>query len=86
MAVYVDSAFLRYRRMFMCHMLADTLDELHAMADTIGVARRHFQADASTPHYDICKSKRAMAVHRGAIEIDRAKLQQVIRQWRGRAG
>ena len=43
--------------MKMCHMLADTLDELHAMADRIGVARRHFQTDSSAPHYDICKSK-----------------------------
>lgn len=78
--VYVDSAFLPYRRMLMCHMLADSVEELHAMADKIGVARRHFQADASTPHYDICKSKRARAVQHGAVEVDRRKLVELLRR------
>lgn len=82
MSVYVDSAFLPYRRMKMCHMLADSLDELHAMADRIGVARRHFQLDSSAPHYDICKSKRALAVKFGAIEIDRRKLAGMLHRHR----
>lgn len=68
MPVYVDNAQHRYRRMIMCHMLADSLEELHAMADRIGVARRHFQ-NHGTPHYDICKSKRVLAVRYGAIEL-----------------
>lgn len=57
----------------MCHLIADTPDELHAMADRIGVARRWFQAPpkASFWHYDIAKSKRALAVTAGAIECDR---------------
>ena len=49
----------------MCHMIADTEDELHAMADRIGVARRWYQGD----HYDIALSKRAAAVAAGAVEI-----------------
>ena len=80
MSIYVDSAFLPYRRMKMCHMLADTLDELHEMADKIGVARRHFQADASASHYDICKSKRARAVKYGAIEINRHEVGELLRR------
>ena len=79
MSVYVDAAVHRYGRMVMCHMLADTPAELHAMADRIGVARRWYQARASTPHYDVCKSKRAIAVAVGAIEIDRARLGEVLR-------
>lgn len=79
MSVYVDSPTHRLGRMLMCHMVADSSDELHAMADKIGVARRHFQADASTPHYDICKSKRAIAVQHGAVEVDRNGLIAVIR-------
>ena len=53
----------------MCHMIADTPDELHAMADKIGVARKWFQRMASFPHYDIAQSKRALAVQYGAVEL-----------------
>ena len=41
--VYVGKREYQYRRMLMSHMIADTLDELHEMADKIGVSRRHFQ-------------------------------------------
>lgn len=51
--------------MKMCHMIGDTEEELHAMADKIGVARKWYQGD----HYDIALSKRALAVEAGAVEI-----------------
>ena len=86
MSVYVDNPNGRFGRMVMCHLLADTLDELHAMADTIGVARRHFQGDASTPHYDICKSKRTLAVKHGAVEADRRLVVEIIRRHRNTKG
>lgn len=70
MSVYVDKSRHRFGRMYMCHMIADTDGELQQMADYIGVARRHCQSSASTPHYDICLSKRAFAVRAGAIECD----------------
>ena len=71
MSVYVDDMRAPVDRMKLCHMLADTDEELHAMADRIGVSRRWHQAPpkASTSHYDISLSKRAMAVQAGAIEI-----------------
>jgi len=75
MTVYVDLHQTGWRvgRMKMCHMMADTEDELHAMADKIGVNRRHFQGwdKASCVHYDICLAKRALAVSFGAIEMDK---------------
>ena len=70
MSVYVDEAVWPFGRMMMCHMLADTEEELHAMASRIGIKRQWFQND-KYPHYDICKSKRAEAVSFGAIEINR---------------
>lgn len=71
MTVYVDNMRAPYGRLIMCHMLADTDDELHAMAAHIGVARRWWQSPAKTSgsHYDICLSKRAKAVAAGAVEI-----------------
>lgn len=75
MAVYVDDMYLdpmgQYRGMKMSHMLADSDEELHAMAARIGVQRRHWQSPLKTSgsHYDIALSKRELAVAAGAIEI-----------------
>ena len=68
MAVYVDDMRAPYGRLIMCHLIADTEAELHAMADQIGVARRWYQ-NTINPHYDICLSKRRLAVQLGAREI-----------------
>jgi hypothetical protein len=69
--VYVDDMRAKFGRLVMCHMVADTDAELHAMADRIGVARRWFQQPPKVrhSHYDICLSKRALAVAAGAKEI-----------------
>ncbi len=71
MSVYVDDASIPYGRMLMSHLVADSLEELHAMANRIGIARRWFQREASTPHYDVCRAKRALALRHGAIALDR---------------
>ena len=82
MTVYVDDMRAKFGRMVMCHMLADTIDELHAMADIIGVGRRWFQKDASWPHYDIALSKRALAVAAGAQEITWREAGMKCHAWR----
>lgn len=70
MTVYVDNMRAKFGRMVMCHMIADTDEELHAMADRIGVSRRWWQAPPKhRSHYDIALSKRAAAVAAGAVEI-----------------
>jgi len=86
MPVYVDKAIYPFGRMVMCHMLADSEAELHEMADAIGVRRRWFQANASTPHYDICKEKRVLAIKNGAIEIDRRQTVELVRRLRQNRG
>jgi hypothetical protein len=70
MTVFVDDMRAPYGRLVMCHMIADTDAELHAMADKIGVARKWHQGD----HYDIALSKRKMAVEAGAQEISMREL------------
>jgi hypothetical protein len=81
--VYVDDMQATFGRMKMCHMVADTDDELHAMADRIGVARKwHQKPGTPHSHYDICLSKRAIALEAGAVPVDRPGLGQVIRRKR----
>ena len=85
MTVYVDQPRHRLGRMVMCHMAADTLEELHAMAVTLGVAK-HFQNKPGAPHYDICKANRTRAIALGATHglfggfdeqrVDRASAQR----------
>jgi len=56
--------------MLMSHMAADTLDELHNMAQGIGVDKRHFQNKPGKPHYDICQQNKIKAIALGAIEVN----------------
>lgn len=60
-----------FGRMIMCHMIADTDDELHEMAVIIGIHTKWWQSPEKTSgsHYDIALSKRALAVKSGAVEI-----------------
>jgi len=73
MSCYVDTvraypeAGLRYTDF--CHLLADTPEELHAMADALGVPRRFFQDHPWRWHYDLPAHTRTEAVAHGAIEV-----------------
>ncbi len=70
MPVYVDDMEARYGRMKMCHMISDDDATLHAMARRIGVARKwHQKPGTPRSHYDICLSKKALALVAGAIPI-----------------
>jgi hypothetical protein len=80
MAVYVDDVRLPFGRMIMCHMWADTLDGLLAMADRIGVQRKWIQGHptlsfgkhrmASWVHFDISLGMKSKAIAAGAILTD----------------
>lgn len=87
MTVYVDDMYKlpigKFRRMKMSHMIADTEPELHAMAVKIGIARKWFQdpktmPKVSHPHYDICMSKREMAIKLGARAITVKELAAIV--------
>lgn len=81
MTVYVDDAKIPFRNMLMCHCWADSLEELFAMMDTIGVQRKWIQGhptlslpsgrEASWVHFDISLEKKARAIRRGAVLTDR---------------
>ncbi len=78
--VYVDDYNAPYRKMIMCHMIADSTEELLAMADTIGVQRKWIQeAGSRREHFDICLSKKALAIKAGAKEIGCRELARMTR-------
>ena len=65
----------------MCHMIADSTEELLAMADKIGVQRKWIQkAGTAEEHFDICRSKRLWAVWLGAHAITSRELVGKIRE------
>jgi len=81
MAVYIDTMNAKYGRMIMCHMLADSEEELNDMADIIGVARKWIQFSGTYKvHYDICLAKKAKALEAGAIEITQQQLARLLKK------
>ena len=78
MSVYVDPLFEADRRnaegFEWCHMIADSLDELHTMAAQIGRNRCWFHRG---DHYDLTPSFRQKAVAAGAIELSALELSRM---------
>lgn len=73
MTVYVDNfleAMVPSKWKGGGHMLASSLEELHAMADRIGLQRAWFQDDGTFPHYDLTRAKRKLAIECGATPIE----------------
>jgi len=68
--VYVDNfedTKIKFGRMRMCHMVADTKDELLEMVDKIGVQRKWIQYEnTQMEHFDICMAKKKKALSFGA--------------------
>ena len=84
MSVYVDPLMEHggsrtFRWKVSCHMYADTLAELHAMAEEIGMRRSWFQQHARLPHYDLVESRRKDAVRLGAVEHSRDQMVRFMR-------
>jgi hypothetical protein len=70
MPVYIDDYNAPFRNMIMCHMIADTREELMQMVDKIGVKRKWIQYKETVhEHFDICLQKKKLAIKEGAIEI-----------------
>lgn len=87
MAVYVD----RMRRKalgktFTAHMVADSTEELDAMAANLGL-KAAWRQKTGTPmeHYDLVESKRQLAVMLGAIEVTTREMGRILTARRGAA-
>jgi Protein of unknown function (DUF4031) len=70
MSVYVDDMRAPFGRMVMCHMIADSTEELLAMADRVGVPRKWIQSPGTyREHFDVALTARAKALAAGAVEM-----------------
>lgn len=74
MAVYVDDELIDWRGKQWCHMVADTLPELHEFALQLGLKPSWFQNKSKYPHYDVTVGMRNKAIRLGAIMGDRTKI------------
>lgn len=67
--ILVDTTFGKW-----CHMVSDSIEELHIFAIKIGLKREWFQDKFNRPHYDLLKSKKELAIKLGAKEVTRKEL------------
>lgn len=86
MSVYIDDMEKPYRnrpdRIYkLNHMIADSVDELHEMAQKIGLKSQWFQPK-SFPHYDVTIAKKKEAIKLGAEAVSTRELIQKIKELR----
>lgn len=80
MAVYVDDKQIPYGRMKMCHVGADTKEELLDMMKKLGIKPEHIQQEGTwREHFDISQVKKAKAVKLGAVEVTSKELIRILR-------
>lgn len=78
--IYVDEAKVPRHGSLWCHLLADSITELHQFAALIGVSRRAFHRGARHPHYDITLRQRQIALREGASAVTSREAVRVARQ------
>jgi len=80
MAIYVDNVRIPHRGKLWCHMVADTLEELHNFARKLNIPRQGFHVEASYPHYDITVELREEALLLGAMMGNRKQIIRCAKQ------
>jgi hypothetical protein len=84
MAVYVDRLVdYNWHRGPSCHLVADSVEELIAFAEQIGLRREWFQPKSS-PHFDLTADGRKAAIENGAIPLSNREFVAKIRELRKR--
>ena len=89
MSVYVDEMSVcvpnknwRYKQS--CHLVADTVEELHYFAGRMRLNPAWFQGKPFLPHYDLTMGKRNQAIRLGAVALNRAQFFDYMRTNRPR--
>ncbi|MCB5188871.1 DUF4031 domain-containing protein [Methylobacillus caricis] len=74
MTIYVDDELISWKGKEWCHMVADTLPELHQFAVKLGLKASWFQNESKYPHYDVTVNMRDKALRMGAKLGDRSTM------------
>ncbi len=74
--VLIDEPRWWHRERLWCHMVSDdNFDELHVVAELIGIPRRGFHGD----HYDVPEEWRPSAIAAGAVVVESRELVRRLR-------
>ncbi len=84
MTIYVDPLHHYGFKGEWCHMAGDSLEELHAMAERIGLRREWFQDKPRFPHYDIHWFGRQKAIELGAWEVTSMQMAHIFTRHRAK--
>lgn len=87
MSVYVDrfAPTGKFGVTFVCHMVADTHEELEEMARNLRLSKSWIQKPGTpSEHYDLNEGKRFTAVHYGAIEVTWREMAAIFQRKRER--
>lgn len=67
--VYVDNAFVERHGHQWCHLLADSVEELHQFAAAVGLSMQAFHRAARIPHYDVTAKQRLLMLAKGVRPV-----------------
>ena len=71
MACYVDDPIWERWHGLSGHLIADSIEELKEMANTLSLSKKFFMDGALTPHYQLPAGRRDVAIAAGAIPLER---------------
>lgn len=82
MSVYVDDLFpvmvtRKWRWPMVAHLVADSEEELHRFAASVGLRRPWYQQGHY--HYDLTPNKRLAAIKAGALQVSRREMARIVR-------
>lgn len=78
MACYVDDPQWERWHGLSGHLIADSIEELQEMANSLSLSKKFFMKDALTPHYQLPAGRRDAAITAGAIALERTTFMAVV--------
>lgn len=80
MGVYVDTPIWERWHGLSGHMVADSVHELQAFAEQLGLDRRCFMRHALVVHYQLPANRRPDAIAAGATPLEQTRFMQMVGQ------